>query len=464
MFRGKAIILLWIESRYVNAFLFIFIDVLVLWLISQSLHILQSYYLFHRARSGKNIILARSRVPIVSGELLQDSLNFPSVFIILNVIAIVVAFIATLGINGETIPRFVSFKASNVTSISKGIPLITSANYSKLENRLRPYSLSCFKRNTTSLSYWPVAYDSRVYDTIPINMQCPRGTDAEAPPTWEPLLKAECIAGRQYDNCTLDQIHSINWVWFSASTEVHSEIILPNRTIENRKIYKLSNTRQTSGNEAKNQFANRSGFAVVFGFYQPGTLRNVTLFVLDAPSNDYFFFGYGDAAFPSFGGNQFRIYDPVKVSPIELSRNGSRFMWAVSYGIGGSAVGVNGIFISTLIKIAFFLSSGTDQLKKVPYIVRHQDATSVSITSVVLIASLLFAFIVLNTLKVGLWRIIMCTEPSSEHFMQMNDFDQLSKLYQRDMERMNGFQKTNNFVELGFKTDDQSQRKLSPIF
>lgn len=90
-------------SRAVNAAIFVVVDVLGLWAIHRCLRTLQCFYLYHVARGGRRIPIARSRVPIFSGELLKSTTWLGRSFVLANFGAILLAFFATLGVNGETV-------------------------------------------------------------------------------------------------------------------------------------------------------------------------------------------------------------------------------------------------------------------------------------------------------------------------------------------------------------------------
>lgn len=77
-------VLVRVESRFVGAFIFFFLDVTTAWCICRSLQVMQGFYIYWRAKQGAIVPLARSRIPLISGELLQGMTRLPSIFVIIN--------------------------------------------------------------------------------------------------------------------------------------------------------------------------------------------------------------------------------------------------------------------------------------------------------------------------------------------------------------------------------------------
>lgn len=111
-------VFLWVESRFAGAFVFLFLDVTTAWCISRSVQVMQGFYIYWRAKQGANVPMARSGIPLIYGELLQDTTRFPSIFAVLNGILLVLLFIRALGINGETRPHYSLINLTHVTSFS----------------------------------------------------------------------------------------------------------------------------------------------------------------------------------------------------------------------------------------------------------------------------------------------------------------------------------------------------------
>lgn len=78
-------------SGYVKAFHF-FIAVLGMWAIHRGLVDLQAHCHFRAALNSSEIPIKRSRIPVVSGELLAGRTRFPSCFVLAHVVVIALAF------------------------------------------------------------------------------------------------------------------------------------------------------------------------------------------------------------------------------------------------------------------------------------------------------------------------------------------------------------------------------------
>lgn len=102
-------------SSLINSLIFLIVDVLALCVIHRGLCALQGYYLYRQARAGRPIPLLRSRIPIITGELLRGTSRLSSLFVFANAAAIALAFAAALGVNGETVKKYTPL--SNVSVI-----------------------------------------------------------------------------------------------------------------------------------------------------------------------------------------------------------------------------------------------------------------------------------------------------------------------------------------------------------
>lgn len=108
-----------VSSNYVNAIIFFLLDVPAVWSIHPGLLAWQGYYLYRMARMRRRVPPARSRIPIVSGELLRVVTEYPSVFVLANVAVLFILFFATLGVRGKTI---LDWKPTNLQVVSSFPP------------------------------------------------------------------------------------------------------------------------------------------------------------------------------------------------------------------------------------------------------------------------------------------------------------------------------------------------------
>lgn len=91
-----------IESRYVNAIVFVVIDIICLWAIHRGLMGIQGFFHSRDIRKGRRVHLKRSSIPIISGELLVQQRKGPNVLVLIHLTALVAAFAVSLGINGTS--------------------------------------------------------------------------------------------------------------------------------------------------------------------------------------------------------------------------------------------------------------------------------------------------------------------------------------------------------------------------
>lgn len=148
-------ILISISSGIVNALIFIFVDLISLWAFHRGLLAVQGYMLYRHIKRGHRVQLRRSRIPIVSGELLVNQTRFPHILVIANALFIALAFIATFGVNGQTMPRLVPTPLAYVSRIRADPKL----DYDK-QKRLRPrIFLQCRFVNRTTQIFWPGAFN-----------------------------------------------------------------------------------------------------------------------------------------------------------------------------------------------------------------------------------------------------------------------------------------------------------------
>ena len=68
------------------------------------------------AKSRHKVVIARSRVPIVAGELLRGVSLFPSIFVIVNVLVLFLVFAAMLAVDADKRKRWEPSVFRNITT------------------------------------------------------------------------------------------------------------------------------------------------------------------------------------------------------------------------------------------------------------------------------------------------------------------------------------------------------------
>lgn len=192
-----------VQSGLINGTLFVVVDILALWAIHRGLLCLQGLHYYKLAIRGRRLPLARSRVPIVAGELLRGLSPVPSVYVFLNATVIVLAFFAAFGVNGQ------------IESLQRSVPmqhLVRPIFHSKLYNTTPTNSTdwiisvkSCTRQTASTIEYWPVAFNTTARTIDWNTVRCLQDS-----PSFKPLLNVSCIVPPGQPNCWLSQAYRNN--------------------------------------------------------------------------------------------------------------------------------------------------------------------------------------------------------------------------------------------------------------
>lgn len=147
------------RSGAFNGLLFLVVDIFCLWAIHRGLLALQGLWICTRIRSGKPVKLKRSQIPVVSGELLMHQTTGPNVLVLVNLMYVVLAFVASLGVNGRSGTERREVMLMYVSKISAD----PETDYRQGIRRLRPrIFLQCkeLSDENTSVNYWPGAFNT----------------------------------------------------------------------------------------------------------------------------------------------------------------------------------------------------------------------------------------------------------------------------------------------------------------
>lgn len=158
---------------------------------------LQGYYLYRSSERGQTILIARSRIPILGGELLRGVSRFPSVFLVIHTTILVLVFIATLFVESSEGTVWENANFTNITTLSRGGDTILWTRESKYEN------VTCIKKTNTHAQFWPVAFNGEYskHGLALFDSFC----QAEAP-GFSPLLTVNCVPMANRSTCDLDEI------------------------------------------------------------------------------------------------------------------------------------------------------------------------------------------------------------------------------------------------------------------
>ena len=204
-------LILWLPVATVNAIIFFLVDTPALAAIHNGLLSLQGYYLLTRARAGQAVSLARSRMPIVGGELLRGTTRWPSVFVLINAGALFCLFFATLGVKADRRYPYVLSSFNFTTTLSEPFNesfFIYPPNNS-LENKTSSNvlnNMTCSTRNDTHAHYWSAAFNATLAGSTIYVVGNSISCQAKAPAV-HPMLTADCVSDDEEKECFLDAAH-----------------------------------------------------------------------------------------------------------------------------------------------------------------------------------------------------------------------------------------------------------------
>lgn len=179
----------------VNAILFFLVDTPAVWAIHRGLMALQGLYMYKLTKAGRKVQLARSRVPIIAGELLMGVSRLPSAFVLVNIGVFLCIFFATLGVDADEQDVWKRGSFSNVTTLTIPSTISNTSKYSIHEPGDARY-LTCMTSNETHAQYWPSAFNKE--GRWAYNASCQTGARG-----YDPMLTVECVP-RGKKECLLD--------------------------------------------------------------------------------------------------------------------------------------------------------------------------------------------------------------------------------------------------------------------
>lgn len=449
-------ITLQVPSRITNAVIFFVVDIFGLWAIHRGLKGLQSYYFYRLARTGRSVHLARSRVPIFSGELLQGGTRTGVIFVLANAAAIVLAFLATLEVNGETVLVLNPVPLTNVATVVGG-----SVDYDESSNFYSTLS-SCATRNTTHFGYWPVTFSidknkSEEDYIVPLNPVC----QVEVP-GFQPLVMTECITllpGKScnvYDkrpgllmNATIAKSSRKNW-----STLVSE--------------FTFSATTAQAFNPESGSYdmlTGKEGFAFIFREpLEQEAHRNTALLFLDNRENNSWFIAYGELHNNDSTRAAFGLFRPAKLSPASLLPDNANFLESrgLRFPEAYPRIEIPVTNIPAIIEFLFINSFGNSNNTRQAFTKEPKDVTVISTAGMVLYGVICATFILLFFMK-ELLMFIIRQRGTQPHEAFATDFDQLSRSLRRSMEREHDMAYSGDFAVLGVDEDAQGSSQVRPI-
>lgn len=171
----------------VNALIFFVLDLPALWAIHGGLLALQGYYLYSLARSRKSISISRSRIHIFGGEFLESVSRWPSFFLYVHTLVLLILFLSTIGVDASQRKIWIPTAYKNLTTLSVTRDISTYKNHFLSFFRDQAENVTCATQNSTHKFYWIVVFDAPWNLCTLNNANC----QAEAP-GYSPLYHLEC--------------------------------------------------------------------------------------------------------------------------------------------------------------------------------------------------------------------------------------------------------------------------------
>ncbi|PXF42595.1 hypothetical protein BWQ96_07690 [Gracilariopsis chorda] len=149
-----------LDSRFVNAAIYIVVDVTCSVILISELQAIQSISTKLRLRQGKSINLQHTNMSVLAGGALKDDTPLFSILVMLNLLLLGVFFFLTLGVSGTTKDVVRPASRRYVTRLA------VTGDEDPVRTRLNPTFFSgCVQsdgdgmENATSFRYYPTAFD-----------------------------------------------------------------------------------------------------------------------------------------------------------------------------------------------------------------------------------------------------------------------------------------------------------------
>ena len=464
---------IWISINFVNAIVFFFVDIPVVWAIHRGLLALQGYYLYRRAIGGHDVPIARSRIPIVTGELLRGSTKWPSIFEFINIGTYGMLFFATLGVDADLVEDWIPQSFQNITTLAmpKASTTIPNDIIQIGEGLGRNYrNLTCKTVNETHALFWPSAFD--VKDTTrrtssnktehlwaAQNLTC-----QEDAPGYSPLVTVQCTRTERA-SCHIDDVFS-GWQF---EMEVENK---QNRTIfQNKKSFIKDWVEESNVSvpsillDSEEQAGGYDGH--VFSYYSTRTVfscsnsSSVGLFRHRRTNTLYFVVGY------TTNNNYFVTSMPLRISlheptSVDFLLHSFRTNFEVHF-----------FFCASDFKRTFNRRADVFQLERIIRILLHSISRPLSTTafksngrrpvtriatySLALYCVLILMGIVLLPMKEALIFFVVQRQHVTESNLFFGEYDELSKSYRSISDKLRGVRCTGEFTTLAMVQQDEQK-------
>lgn len=450
-----------------NTIIFFLLDIPALWAIQRGLLTLQAYYLHKRVRSGYTVPLARSRIPIVGGELLRGVTRWPSLFCVVNLTMLGFLCLATLGVDADEKPRWERASFHNITALSKprnfnmskaGDSLFTSlrenVTYSLYFRKSNFENTTCKTRNTTHADYWPIVFNGtqRWHKWFADNASCLANANATIP-----LLTTSCFLVDELEACSLDTTNSIlrlrlrfvnvksrrirHLVWNFSSVEWNATLAMPSIYFpsQDERIMYLTGSK-----------------VIVFQYWQQITASFLLLLIKDRHSDSWFFALCRPRKTDDPDELLIFITLPLRLSPhgsssveyilfaLRTNVDVALFMQGITMYHDHASMGTFELFESILRKIYRGTSLSNSQAG---YIRKpDQDVTSVDLRATILYGIIIGLAFVLLPMKEVFESVLVHHGNMKEEDLLVYEYDQLSRYVRALTERLAGVPRSGGFA------------------
>ncbi|PXF43598.1 hypothetical protein BWQ96_06655 [Gracilariopsis chorda] len=144
-----------VDSRFINAGIYIIVDVIIFAVLLSGIISLQTWYVKHRMFQGHDVSVQEFPLIAFSGGVVSDGTPLSFVFVGAHLLLMAILFSLTLGVNGRSDKAYRPTKREYISRLTPSdTPLVA-------EQRIYPQILaSCNSFEKSQLMYFEVAFDS----------------------------------------------------------------------------------------------------------------------------------------------------------------------------------------------------------------------------------------------------------------------------------------------------------------
>ncbi len=459
-------LVIWLPVSVVNSVIFFFIDVPAAWAIHRGLLALQRFYLYRITKRSHTFPIARSRIPIFAGELVQGRTAYPSFFVLVNIAIYFLLLFATLGVDPDMRQVWEPKSFRNRTTFAMPISAATDTDSYRAQyyySDVEQHELLCKTSNETHLQIWPLMFDEEITPgrgfppyVHPTNMSC----QIEAPET-EPLLTLQCTS-LDDEKCNIEEKGVQSRTRLGKSLQTGSKnlthVLSRNVSVEEYGFQGLTTYRTFLDSSASNTDSKSFGRAFV---WRNANLREDPFH--KARALIFYHTSYTNSSFVAIAAEnglrrEFYLHAVFRITYSASSTREFLFLSCrKNLDLANFMAGVyltNGIenhrrpssvILQTILRESVravpLPASGVGYIRK-----PDKDATVISTRATVLYIIIIALAIVLCPVRELLIFVLVHRRKVPKTAIFLNNFNELSKMYRATVERMSGVAPTGRFA------------------